>query len=60
MPFSGFWGSAEASRITIALIYKFMDDMDAGSEEIGGLRKFFTGEFAPFRLFETDTKKLNP
>jgi hypothetical protein len=28
-------------QITIALIYKFMDDMDAGSEAFGGQRKFF-------------------
>lgn len=35
-------------QITIALIYKFMDDMDAESEELGGNRKFFAGEFAQY------------
>ncbi|MDF9833490.1 type I restriction enzyme M protein [Ereboglobus sp. PH5-5] len=34
--------------ITIALIYKFMDDMDAESEELGGRRKFFTGVYARY------------
>ena len=39
---------SQVEQITIALIYKFMDDMDAGSEEFGGVRKFFAGEFARF------------
>lgn len=39
---------AQVEQITIALIYKFMDDMDAESEELGGKRKFFTGDFAQF------------
>ena len=37
---------SQVEQITIALIYKFMDDMDAESEELGGNRKFFAGEFA--------------
>ena len=36
---------SQVEQITIALIYKFMDDMDAGSEELGGQRKFFAGEY---------------
>jgi type I restriction enzyme M protein len=39
---------SQVEQITIALIYKFMDDMDAESEELGGMRKFFTGEFARY------------
>ena len=39
---------SQVEQITIALIYKFMDDMDAASEELGGTRKFFAGEFARF------------
>ena len=35
---------SQVEQITIALIYKFMDDMDAESEEMGGERAFFTGE----------------
>ena len=39
---------SQVEQITIALIYKFMDDLDAESEELGGERKFFAGEFASF------------
>jgi type I restriction enzyme M protein len=39
---------SQVEQITIALIYKFMDDMDAEAEEIGGHRTFFTGEFARY------------
>ncbi len=37
---------SQVEQITIALIYKFMDDIDAESEELGGKRKFFTNDFA--------------
>ena len=37
---------SQVEQITIALIYKFMDYMDAESEELGGKRKFFTGDYA--------------
>jgi len=39
---------SQVEQITIALIYKFMDDMDAESEEFGGKRKFFEGAFARY------------
>ena len=39
---------SQVEQITIALIYKFMDDLDAESEELGGDRKFFAGEFAKY------------
>lgn len=39
---------SQVEQITIALIYKFMDDMDAEAEELGGERAFFTGEFARY------------
>ncbi|MCL2830446.1 MAG: N-6 DNA methylase [Betaproteobacteria bacterium] len=39
---------SQVEQITIALIYKFMDDMDAESEELGGKRKFFSGDFARY------------
>ena len=39
---------SQVEQITIALIYKFMDDIDAGTEEDGGERSFFTGDFAGF------------
>ena len=39
---------SQVEQITIALIYKFMDDMDADAEELGGKRKFFAGVFARY------------
>jgi len=39
---------SQVEQITIALIYKFMDDMDKQSEELGGKAKFFTGEYAKY------------
>jgi type I restriction enzyme M protein len=39
---------SQVEQITIALIYKFMDDMDADSEADGGKRGFFTGDFARY------------
>ena len=39
---------SQVEQITIALIYKFMDDIDAQSEEWGGDRSFFAGEFARY------------
>ena len=39
---------SQVEQITIALIYKFMDDMDLEAEELGGKRTFFSGEFAKY------------
>lgn len=39
---------SQVEQITIALIYKFMDDMDKQSEELGGISKFFTGEYKKY------------
>ena len=39
---------SQVEQITIALIYKFMDDIDAESEELGGKRKYFAGEFGRY------------
>ena len=39
---------SQVEQITIALIYKFMDDMDAEAEALGGKRKFFAGEWARY------------
>ena len=38
----------QVEQITIALIYKFMDDIDAVTEELGGARSFFAGEFVRY------------
>lgn len=39
---------SQVEQITIALIYKFMDDMDLESEELGGTRRFFAGDYARY------------
>ena len=39
---------SQVEQITIALIYKFMDDMDAEAEELGGERSFFSGDYARY------------
>lgn len=46
---------SQVEQITIALIYKFMDDMDKQSEELGGKSTFFTGEYEKYawsRIFD--------
>ena len=39
---------SQVEQITIALIYKFMNDMDAEAEVLGGKRDFFAGEWARY------------
>lgn len=39
---------AQVEQITIALIYKFMDDMDIDSVAFGGNREFFKGEYEKY------------
>ena len=39
---------SQVEQITIALIYKFMDDMDMESEELGGKKTFFVGEYTKY------------
>jgi type I restriction enzyme M protein len=39
---------SQVEQITIALIYKFMDDMDNQTEALGGKATFFAGEFKQF------------
>lgn len=36
---------SQVEQITIALIYKFMDDMDKEAVELGGKPSFFTGDY---------------
>jgi type I restriction enzyme M protein len=47
---------SQVEQITIALIYKFMDDMDAEAEEMDGKRGYFVGEYEKFSW----AKLLNP
>ena len=39
---------SQIEQITIALIYKFMDDMDKEAIELGGKTKFFSGDFEKY------------
>ena len=41
--------SNQVELITLALIYKFMDDLDEESVQLGGKRSFFTGALADYR-----------
>lgn len=47
---------SQVEQITIALIYKFMDDMDKESISMGGIPGFFVGEFEKYSW----TKIFNP
>src|SRR5258708_302756 len=49
---------SHVEQITIALIYKFMDDMDRQSKEFGGKATFFTGEFKKYRWAQLLDKKV--
>ena len=40
---------SQVEQITIALIYKFMDDLDAEAEELGAKRSFFAVGHDPER-----------
>ncbi len=39
---------SQVEQITIALVYKFMDDMDREAVELGGKPGFFTGDYARY------------
>ena len=46
---------SQVEMITMAMIYKFMDDMDNEAVEYGGNRSFFTGDYEKFawtKLFD--------
>ncbi len=49
---------SQVEQITIALIYKFMDDMDARSEELGGKREFFSGDYEKYGWKKLLSKEL--
>ncbi|MDD9863261.1 MAG: N-6 DNA methylase [Gammaproteobacteria bacterium] len=40
---------SQVEQITVALIYKFMADMDNEAESVGGKRSFFAGDFERYR-----------
>ncbi|MDD4412473.1 MAG: N-6 DNA methylase [Patescibacteria group bacterium] len=50
---------AQVEQITTALVYKFMDDMDKESEELGGEAKFFANEFSHYSWTKLLDSKLS-
>lgn len=50
---------AQVEQITTALVYKFMDDMDKESEELGGETKFFSNEFSQYTWTKLLDNKLS-
>ena len=50
---------SQVEQITTALIYKFMDDMDRQSVELGGKTTFFTGDFSEFAWTKLLDRRLS-
>lgn len=50
---------SQVELITIAMIYKFMDDMDMQNIELGGNRVFFTDDLEQYAWRKVLSKKLN-
>ncbi len=49
----------QVDQITTALVYKFMDDMDKESQELGGKAKFFTNGFEKYSWTRLMDKRLS-
>ena len=49
---------SQVEQITIAMIYKFMDDMDKEAIEFGGIPTFFTGDFEKYSWTKIFDPKL--
>ena len=49
---------SQVEQITIALIYKFMDDMDRESVQMGGKASFFTGDYKKYAWTKMFDSKL--
>lgn len=50
---------AQVEQITTALIYKFMDDMDRSSEELGGIASFLIEELAIYQWNRLMSKEIS-
>lgn len=50
---------AQVEQITTALVYKFMDDMDKQSEDLGGKAKFFADDFSQYAWTKLLDNKLS-
>ncbi len=49
----------QVEQITTALIYKFMDDMDRQSEELGGIASFIVDELDQYKWANLMSKTLS-
>ena len=50
---------SQVEQITLAMMYKFMDDLDKESEALGGKAKFFQGKFKRFAWAHILNPKLS-
>jgi len=50
---------AQVEQITTALVYKFMDDMDKESQELGGKTRFFNNGFEKYSWTKVLDKRLS-
>ena len=49
----------QVELITLALIYKFMDDLDEQSVQLGGKRSFFVKDLEPYRWRSLLSQKIS-
>ena len=50
---------SQVEQITIALVYKFMDDMDEDSRELGGKATFFKGDYQKYAWHKIFDPKMS-
>jgi type I restriction enzyme M protein len=51
--------TGQVEQITLALIYKFMNDIDDQNKELGGKLKFFTGQYSKYAWKNLIDKSLS-
>jgi len=51
--------TGQVEQITLALVYKFMNDIDDQNVELGGSQKFFTGEYQKYAWHNLLDKSLS-
>lgn len=51
--------TGQVEQITLALVYKFMNDIDQQNKELGGKLKFFTGDYSKYAWTNLLDKSLS-
>lgn len=51
--------NTQVEQITLAMLYKFMDDIDQESIELGGVANYFTGEYEKYSWREINKKSVS-